>query len=158
MPTQNLTSRVSGFTLVELVTGIVILGILAAVVIPRWFSRIQFEERGYFDQLLQASRYAQKLAIASGCEVRITINASDFNLRQPANTGECGSGTFTWSTVISLPADEPPYTAPSGVSVTAGTGNIIFSAAGQASVTQTVTVNGLHSFTVHAATGYVERL
>ena len=59
-----------GFTMVELIMVIVILGILAAVVGPRFFDRRVFDERLYFEQSLTAVRYAQKLALSSGCPIR----------------------------------------------------------------------------------------
>jgi MSHA pilin protein MshC len=151
-------SRQRGFTLIELVMVIVLLGILSVTVLPMWFNRTDFEQRGYFDELIQASRYAQKLAIVSGCEVQITINANNFSLAQPADATECGTGVFTWTTAVNLPGKTSPYNAPTGVTVTAGAAAVIFSATGQASATQTVTVNGADSMTIHAATGYVERL
>lgn len=143
-----------GFTLTELVTVIVILGVLSVAALPLWFNRTDFEQRGYFDELLQATRYAQKLAVASNCDVRITINANNFSLQQP--TTYCN--TANWQT-ISLPGKQPPYNAPSDVSVTAGTGTLTFLASGLASASPLVTVTGTSdlSFTVHAATGYVER-
>src|SRR5262245_38404515 len=53
-----------GFTLTELVVTITILGILAAVVGPRFFSRDVFAARGFFDQATQTVRYAQKISVA----------------------------------------------------------------------------------------------
>lgn len=144
-----------GFTLTELVMVIVILGVLSVTALPMWFNRTDFEQRGWFDELLQATRYAQKLAVASNCDVRITINANSFSLQQP--TTYCN--TASWQT-ISLPGKPPPYNAPSDVSVTAGTGTLTFLASGLVSADRTVTVTGTSplSFRVYAATGYVERL
>lgn len=143
-----------GHTLVELVMVIVLLGIVSVAVVPRWFNRADFDARGYFDQLISAARYAHKLALVSNCEVRLTINAGSFTLEQPSSAAQCGSPA-TWQTV-SLPAQDPPYNAPAGITATAAI--ITFDAAGLASANQTITVGGTHSFQVHAATGYVERL
>ena len=87
-----------GFSLVELVTVIVILGVMSVVAMPMWFSRTDFEQRGYFDELIQATRYAQKLAVATNCDVQITINPASFSLQQP--TSLCN--TVNWQ-AVSLP-------------------------------------------------------
>lgn len=157
-PSSFFISKARGFTLIELVMVIVVLGILSVVVMPKMFNRTDFEKRGYGDELMQATRYAQKLAIASGCEVRITINASNFTLAQPANAAQCGSGAINWSTPVSLPGKASPYNAPSGVTVTSGTGSIVFSPAGLASAAASIKINGTNTLQIHAATGYVERL
>ena len=54
----------AGFTLVELVMTMVIIGILAAVVAPRFFANNIFQSRGFADQVQASLRYAQKVAVA----------------------------------------------------------------------------------------------
>ena len=151
---QSLRPKQQGFSFVELVMVIVILGVLSVVAMPTWFNRTYFEERGYFNELIQAVRYTQKLAVTSNCDARINIMAGSFTLERP--TVNCD--TSAWSSV-SLPGTTPPYTAPTDVTVTAGTGTITFHASGQAtmSMANPITVNGAISMRVHSATGYMER-
>jgi MSHA pilin protein MshC len=56
--------RNAGFTLVELVTILVMVGILAAFAAPRFVDNTGFESRGFFDQAQATVRYAQKIAIS----------------------------------------------------------------------------------------------
>jgi MSHA pilin protein MshC len=70
----------SGFTLVELVTIIVLVGILAGVAMPRFFERGGFDGRAYSDQVKALMRYGQKIAIAQGRNVFVRINATSVAL------------------------------------------------------------------------------
>ena len=64
-----------GVTLVELVSVIVILGILSAVAAPRFISSDAFRSRGFYDQATATVRYAQKIAIAQRRPVFVCVNA-----------------------------------------------------------------------------------
>ena len=86
-----------GFTIVELVMTIVIMGILAAVVGPRFFTKSNFDERFYFEEVLSTVRYAQKLAVASGCRIQVSRDSA--------------SGRFFLHRADNCDADDPRYNA-----------------------------------------------
>ena len=54
----------AGFSLIELVAILIVIGILAAFAVPRFADRTGFESRGFYDQAQGLVRYAQKIAIA----------------------------------------------------------------------------------------------
>ncbi len=74
-----------GFTLVELIITIMIIGMLAAVVGPRFFDRKVFDERMLFEETVSAVRYAQKFAIASGCAVQVSVRDRGYRLLKERN-------------------------------------------------------------------------
>ena len=150
--------RIGGFTLVELVVVIVILGILGAVAVPRFFDDRTFVQRGYFDELAAALKYAQKLAVASGCPVRVEIQAGSYEARQQAAaSGRCDSADSTWSTGVRL-ADGQLLsgTSPIGVSASPAV-TLIFDALGRTDLSsdQDIAV-GPFALTVRAESGYVQ--
>jgi MSHA pilin protein MshC len=147
-----------GFTLIELVVVIVILGIVGAIAAPRFFSDRSFLERGYFDELATALKYAQKLAVASGCPVRVEIQAGSYQARQQAPaSGRCNPTDSTWSTDVRL-ADGQLLsgTSPIGVSASPAV-TLIFDALGRTNLAsdQNITV-GSFALTVRAESGYVQ--
>ncbi len=82
-----------GFTLTEIVTVLVILRVIAAFTAPRFFDQVVFEERGFYEEVVAALRYGQKIAVGSGCPVQISIDASGYALTQQTALGNrCDPG------------------------------------------------------------------
>lgn len=88
-----------GFTLVELVTTLVIVGILGSVAVAHMFDNRAFGERGYVDEVASTLRYAQRIAVASNCEVAVSIGADTYNVAQPAAVN-CNNNPSAWPTQV----------------------------------------------------------
>ncbi len=82
----------TGFSLVELVTVVVLLGILAVFAFARMSGFGVFEQKAVFDEVTTALRYAQKLAVNSGCSVQVVLTATSYALHQGSS---CSSGVYT---------------------------------------------------------------
>jgi MSHA pilin protein MshC len=65
-----------GFTFIELVLVLVVVGILTAVAAPRMIDRTAFQTHGAAAEVRTALRYAQKLAMAKNREVCVTRTAT----------------------------------------------------------------------------------
>jgi MSHA pilin protein MshC len=147
-----------GYTLIELVIVIMILGVLAGVAGPRFFSQQPFSERGYADELAAALRFAQKAAVITGCPARLTVTAGTYAGAQQAAAGNaCNTSDNTWSTVIQGPDGAALQgTAPTGTTASPA-GNFQFDAQGRLSASPATTLTvGSRSITIDAATGFVQ--
>ena len=131
--------RQVGFTLVELIMTMVIVGILAAVVAPRFFDSNVFQERGAADQIKAALRYGQKVAIAQHGLVNVVITT--------AASSDCGTQLTGGN--ISCVISNSVTVAPTNPTVT-------FNALGQrVSATGSITVGSAPAIIIEAETGYV---
>jgi MSHA pilin protein MshC len=142
-----------GFTLIELIAALVILGVVAAFAAPRLLDARPFTERGYADALAGALRHAQRVAIASGCNVRVVVNAAGYNATQRNTFATCRTAG-AWTTPVLL-ADGTALAAatPAGIVVNGAVAE--FNNTG-ALVNPIAAVNiGAFAVTIDAATGAV---
>jgi MSHA pilin protein MshC len=81
----------SGFTMVELVVVIVLVGILAAVGVARFFDRSAFDTHAYAEQVRAMLRYAQKSAIARNTPVYVRFEENRISLCHAIPASGCGA-------------------------------------------------------------------
>ncbi|HEY8606812.1 MAG TPA: prepilin-type N-terminal cleavage/methylation domain-containing protein [Noviherbaspirillum sp.] len=77
-----------GFTLVELVMVLVILGILAVFVLPRLGGVNEFRDRAFADEALSMLRHAQKQAIAQNTAVFVRLDGTSIALCHDADCAQ----------------------------------------------------------------------
>ncbi len=134
----------AGFTLVELVVVLILLGVLSAYVMPKFTGRGSYDALTAQQDVKQALRYAQQLAMsrtddvvifsATSTALAITING--------ANAAKPDGGVY-------------PLNMPSGITLSPIT-NITFDRLGAPSVSPIIAINGAQplSVTVEGTTGY----
>lgn len=154
---MRLYERCEGFTLVELVLVIAIVALLAAFAAPRFFDNQVFSERAYYDELVSAIRYAQKVSVGSGCLVRVDIDASGYDLTQQTGlAGHCDPADMTFPIPVRLVDGQlMSGVTPQGVSAAPAV-VIVFDALGSTDLAANQTLSvGARSFTVQAESGLV---
>ena len=150
----------SGFTLIELVMVIVLVGALAVFAAPRIFGSSDFNIRGFHDETIALLRFAQKSAVAERRTVCVNFGAAGATLTVAAL-----AGTPSCSVDLTGPKGEAPagITARSGVGYSATPAAFNFDALGQPRDAagnpvgaQIVQIAGASkAITVEAGTGYV---
>ena len=157
--------RSRGFTLVELVLTITIIGVISFLALPKFFNQSTFDERFFYDDLLAASRYASKLAIGSGCAVRLSVSGSGYSLDQDSN---CDYTTPNYNLTVPRPDDTAAYAntdVPASVTITTNEATIIFwpnhqvvDGAGSAITTAVIQLSGEinRQITIYGGSGYVQ--
>lgn len=147
--------KIQGFTLVELVVVILIVGILSISIAPRFFGVSSYEDRRAVDELLTALRYAQQMAMTRGGNIQITINSgpnpnyvvqrtlAPVNLRSP-------DGTFPYDKSL-----------PENIVITPSPTTIEFDSLGRPVPNTETTFSvgtGAYQIRIEQETGYAHRL
>ncbi len=162
MPVRRQQARARGFTMVELVIVLVLLGILAVFGMPRLIAAISMQDDAWRDELQSALRYAQKASVARRRLTCVDITNTTVQITSatgnPASTcaaailGPDGSATFATArngnAVTTVSVGGTIYFQPDGRVTTDG--------AGANAATRTISATGVADITVFGETGHVE--
>ena len=139
-------STLHGFTLVEIIVVILLVGILSITIAPRFLNTNVFAERAAADELLSTLRYTQQLAMNRGGGVRLVLGANSYTVE------------LTTGTQLRSPDGRFPYVnnLPNGITATANT--VEYNSLGQPvpNATNTLTI-GSSTITIEAETGYAHQ-
>lgn len=162
LPPPRFSRRARGFTLVELVMILIILGILAIFAMPRLDKNI-FEQRAFHDQFKAALQYARKAAVAQRRYVCVTLSGGNavftVDTRTPEATAAHCNGTNELDLTLPV-ADARCGSAtnricpPDGIAL-AGPASLAFTPAGGATASASYAITGQPAITVEAQSGYV---
>ena len=148
--------------MIELIVVMILVGIMAAVVIPRFDTLTSFDARGYGDQIESWLRFAQKSALAKRRPVCVTLSAAT-DVAPVVRVGATNLSTCVQScdSTISTTLISPPgaFREAQGASLT-GAGNFCFDTLGRPSASQSLTLKDntgavIRTVTVEDETGYV---
>lgn len=145
----------SGFTMIELIVMMIVIGIMAVVVLPRFDLLKGFDEVGYRDKVKATLEYARKSAVAMRRQVRVSVNDSGLTVEFQKQTPEL-EGIAAWS-ALNLPGSATnTFAAPNGISLAPASATIVFDALGRPDAAKAFTVSGGGgTISVEAETGYV---
>lgn len=161
-PRQPLRARgPGGFTLIELMAVMVMVGVLAVVALPRLQGATAFRDLAWRDQVVSALRHAQATAYSHRRLVCATLSGNTLSLHiasaHPATTcttplpGPDG-------TAIAASADAgaaPAVLSPSGVLYFQPSGRVTSDGAGNTASSRTVTISDLDPVVIVGETGHV---
>ena len=157
-PRKTIAASQRGFTLTELITVMVIVGILAVAALPRFFDRNVFDSRAYYDQAISTLRYAQKTAVAQHRFVCVAFAADSITLTYDPTSPSPTHTVAACTSDLTSPTGDTPYTltSPTADVTLSGYADFNFDALGRASAPQDITVSGYAThIAVVAETGYV---
>lgn len=154
--------RERGFTLVELVVILVLLGTLAVVVLPKLGTATGLRDDAWREDIRSALRFAHKTAMAqrrlvcaSITSTAVTLTVASANPAAACNRNLAGpqdsSGVFATNAGSATVA-----VAPAGMLYFQSDGRVTSDAAGTSAVSRTITVSGTAGLTLVGETGHVD--
>ena len=165
----------AGFTLIELVTVMIIVGILAVAAVGRLNFASGFQQQGTYDKLKAGLEFARKAAVAKRRYVQVTVAGGTVTFLYDSNPPE-GARSFAATNYLTLPAPDKSCGGGNGNAICSGSGVVIslaggaspftFDAQGAASATVSLAVTGMPAITcgdgvttgavcIEGVTGYV---
>jgi len=141
-----------GFTLVELVVVILLVGILSFVAMPRLFQTSGFTERNAAEEILTAFRYAQQLAMSRGGDIQVVVAGNNYRVQAVGPpiaivTNPNGRGDYN----VNLPGG-----------ITATNTTITFNTLGRPTpnvrTNITIGTSGAYTVRIEEETGYAHRI
>ena len=152
----------AGFTMIELVVTMIVVGILAVAVLPRFSTLGSFDAVAYRDKVRATLEHARKSAVAARRTVTVTLASNSLSLRIDKAPGD---ETSTGDQELRLPAADANCGAATnkicpkaGSNVAlSGTASLTFNALGVpgSGGSYTITGDDAYTVTVEAETGYV---
>lgn len=145
--------RSHGFTLTELVVVIVLLGILAAVAVPRMAGLSDYRALEFRDRTVAALRYAQKTATSHRRRVCVAFTADSVTLTIASAPSAAGCDTN-----LNLPGTATNVlTSPDPANVSFASGHVAFAFLpdGTGGADRTIAIAGQDNIVVVGKTGLV---
>lgn len=153
--------RRNGFTLVELIMVIVMIGVLAVVALPRLQDNTALRASAWHDQVQAALRHARQTAVghrrlvcASVATGSVTLTIASDNPATTCNTAWRGvDGNAAWARDGGTVATS---VSPAGTIHFQPSGRITSDGAGASALNASITVAGETAITIVGETGHVE--
>lgn len=156
------SGRQAGFTMVELIVIMTIVGIMAVFAVPKMMAAMNMQNDNWRDQVVAALRYAQKSAVARRRLTCVTVGATTVSITtataNPAVActvdlpGPDGSATFATASNSSAAT----AVAPPGVIYMQPDGRVTTTGAGTTAADRTISMLDASNVVVYGETGHVE--